>query len=148
MEATVGYIDVLNSADAGGDWCCTVFFQGCKRRCPGCQNPDLLPFTGGQTVSTDEIMWLIRKAKNTGMVKAVAFAGGEPLEQPESLKRLLAETKALGLDRWLYTGYDLKDTPAEIKNACSVIVAGWYDDTKKTGGFPASANQQVWRGTQ
>ncbi|WP_216364577.1 4Fe-4S single cluster domain-containing protein [Moorella sp. E308F] len=119
----------------------SIFFQGCRRRCPGCHNPELQPFEGGQQLNTEDIITKI--TKHLDWYDAVCFLGGEPLEQPEALTDLLDKSKDLGLERWLYTGYEVKDIPAKIYNLCSVIVAGEFRQDLFTGGFPASLNQMV-----
>ena len=67
------------------------------------------------------------------------------MAQQEALTDLLERTKALGLKRWLYTGYEIDDVPDDIKTLCDVIVAGHYVEELRTGGFPASSNQVIYR---
>lgn len=119
----------------------SIFFQGCKKRCPGCHNPELQPFEGGQRTDTDYVLTLIKAHED--WYDAVAFIGGEPLEQPEALIELLKGVRELGLETWLYTGYDINEVPEEVINLCSVIVAGEYREDLATGRFPASSNQVV-----
>ncbi len=120
-----------------------MFFQGCPFRCDNCHNPELQTFNGGEETTTDGVIKNIKKHLN--WYEAVAFVGGEPLAQQAALIDLLKRTQALGLERWLYTGYELKDVPKEVKELCDVIVAGKYVDQLKTNSFPASSNQKVFR---
>lgn len=119
----------------------SMFFQGCKKRCKNCHNPELQPFNGGEETMTDQVVQKIKK--NLSWYDSVAFIGGEPMEQPEALKEILKEVKVLGLERWLYTGYEADEIPEDIKELCSVIIAGEYREDLHTGGFPASSNQQI-----
>jgi anaerobic ribonucleoside-triphosphate reductase activating protein len=121
----------------------SVFFQGCPFNCYKCHNPELQAFDGGIETTTDVVMQEI--TKHIDWYDSVAFIGGEPLWQPGALIELLERTKELGLKRWLYTGVNLSDIPDTILMLCDVIVAGQYVDELRTGGFPASSNQKVFR---
>ena len=92
-------------------------------------------------MTTDEIINDINESLD--WYDSVAFIGGEPLEQQEALIDLLKRVKELGLKRWLYTGYEPEEIPKEVAKLTDVIVAGPYVDELKTGGFPASSNQEV-----
>ncbi|WP_341479116.1 4Fe-4S single cluster domain-containing protein [Heliobacterium chlorum] len=131
----------LNTTDARGKIAFSVFFQGCKRDCPGCHNPELQNPNGGKEITLDEIVARIRWFKRH--YEAVVFVGGEPLEQPEALRQLLIEVNKLGLETWLYTGYEAHEIPSDITQRCSVIVAGEYRENLRTGIFPASSNQKI-----
>ncbi len=146
MKVTVGGFNDLATIDAGDAIALSVFFQGCKKRCPGCHNPGLQPFEGGMELDTQDIekrIW-----RNRDWYGAVVFLGGEPLDQPEALEALLNFVRGTDLESWLYTGYEPKDIPPGIAELADVIVAGPYIDALKTGGFPASSNQEVIRRTR
>lgn len=143
VSIRLGGIDPLTLNDTDGI-AASIFFQGCPFMCKGCHNPELQSFEGGEETTTSHVINKIKE--HIGWYDSIAFMGGEPLEQPEALTDLLLQAKALGLRRWLYTGYTLKNVPDDIKNLCSVIVAGRYIDDLKTGGFPASSNQQIYKG--
>lgn len=119
----------------------SLFFQGCNRRCKGCHNPEFLSFDGGELVSTDEILRKIEE--NLPLYNAVAYLGGEPLEQKEALLEIMRGVRELGLDNWLYTGYTYDEVPTSIKEMADVIVEGEYREDLPTNTFPASSNQQV-----
>lgn len=142
VEVIIGGIEALVLNDTDGI-AASVFFQGCPFRCKGCHNPELQPFEGGIKTTTDNVMQEIMK--HVEWYDSVAFMGGEPLAQKEALTELLIRTKELGLKRWLYTGYEIDDVPDEVKALCDVIVAGPYVEELRTGGFPASSNQIVYR---
>ncbi len=138
----LGGVNALSTNDTDGISAC-IFFQGCPFRCEGCHNPELQTVDGGIETTTDAVMQEIMK--HIDWYDSVAFMGGEPLAQKEALIDLLERTRALGLLAWLYTGFELKDVPNDIKVLCDVIVAGPYMDELRTGGFPASSNQQIYR---
>ncbi|MCW2278702.1 4Fe-4S single cluster domain-containing protein [Heliophilum fasciatum] len=137
----IGGVHDLNTSDTDGI-AYSIFFQGCNRCCEGCHNPALQSFHDGIEIEVATILASIEE--HLHIYDAAAFLGGEPLEQPEALQELLIGVKALGLETWLYTGYQLDQVPSEIATYCDVIVAGEYDQELQTGGFPASSNQIVF----
>ncbi|SFH22498.1 anaerobic ribonucleoside-triphosphate reductase activating protein [Desulfotomaculum arcticum] len=143
MRITVGGFTDISTIDAGNLLAFTVFFQGCKKRCPGCHNPELQPFDGGMELDIRQIkdrIW-----RNRDWYEAVVLAGGEPLEQPEALEDLLEFLRGTNIESWLYTGYEPDEIPATIKELADVIVAGPYRQDLHAEGFPASSNQRVVR---
>ncbi len=139
----IGGINELSFIDSEGIGC-SIFFQGCKHRCINCQNPELQCFDGGEEKTIDDIIDYIKK--NRSWYDSVAFMGGEPLDQPESLKIMLKKVRDLGLKCWIYTGYEKEEIPVDLLALSDVIVAGAYIEELKTGGFPASSNQVIIRG--
>lgn len=79
-----------------------VFAQGCPHRCKGCHNQETWDFAGGQEITEDELLSLIR---DTGLIKGVTFSGGEPFAQSRAFISLAEKVKGLGLDIVTYTGY-------------------------------------------
>jgi anaerobic ribonucleoside-triphosphate reductase activating protein len=140
----VGGINQLSTIDADG-LACVIYFQGCSRGCPGCHNLELQSFECGTPTSMDRL--LNRISTYHGWYKAVVFQGGEPLEQPLFELITLADSirNLFGLKVWLYTGYNYDDVPDVVKEHFDVIKAGAYIEELKTGGFPASSNQKVYR---
>ena len=141
MKVRLGGYNELSLIEAEGLIAFAVFFQGCNRGCEGCHNPELQPFDGGAIVDTDAItkkLWA-----NRDYYEAVVFVGGEPLAQPEPLKKLLQFVQGTNMEAWLYTGYYQDEIPEDIFELADVIVAGPYLKKYKTDGFPASANQVI-----
>jgi anaerobic ribonucleoside-triphosphate reductase activating protein len=121
---------------------CSIFFQGCSKRCKGCHNPQLQPFDGGEEITVKALADRIKK--NSDWYNSVALIGGEPLDQPKSLFLLLKEIKSLNLEAWLYTGYEVAEIPKNILDLCDVVIAGEYrEDLPNPDKFPASTNQIV-----
>src|SRR5262245_40570447 len=54
-----------------------LWFQGCPLRCPGCCNPEMLPFAGGHAKSLDEIVAAVAAALSHG-IEGITLLGGEP----------------------------------------------------------------------
>jgi len=82
-----------------------VWVQGCPRRCPGCFNPDTLPFVDRKWISVDDLENQILAIKG---IDGVTFSGGEPFAQAAALAELAKKLRERGLTVVCYTGYTLK----------------------------------------
>src|SRR5581483_9626290 len=58
-----------------------LWFQGCPLRCPGCCNPEMLPFQGGQRMTLTDVLAQLDAAREAG-IEGVTLLGGEPLAHP------------------------------------------------------------------
>jgi hypothetical protein len=83
-----------------------VFFQGCTLACRGCFNPDTHPYTGTEVAAEAVAERLLRAHKEHG-VEGVTFSGGEPMQQADSLLRLIQglRRQAPELSFGLFSGY-------------------------------------------
>lgn len=86
----------------------TIFFQGCKHHCPGCQNPSTWAFNTGYDVSLEKVDSLIeRNADNTS---GVTLSGGDPfcnLDDSLAVADLVKNKYKLNL--LAFTGYTLEE---------------------------------------
>ncbi|NLF04989.1 MAG: pyruvate formate lyase-activating protein [Actinomycetales bacterium] len=77
----------------------TVFMAGCPLRCLYCHNPDTWKMRDGKAVEFDALMGRI--ARYRGVFSAtgggLTISGGEPLQQPAFVGRVLAAAKQLGI---------------------------------------------------
>lgn len=80
----------------------TIFTQGCRHHCEGCQNPQTHDFAGGYEADTDD---LFDEMMRDPLLKGVTFSGGDPFEQPAPLADLAAKVHGVGRDVIAYTGY-------------------------------------------
>lgn len=140
MQVRMGNLIDLSFTDTDGV-ACSLFFQGCNFNCKGCHNPQFQDTDGGFIVDTDEIIKLI--SSRISWYTAIAFLGGEPLLQKEPVLLLAKEFKKLGLETWLYTGFEGSSLSKDILDAFDVIVAGRFIQEQATGGFPSSSNQII-----
>ena len=133
-----------------GDGCrFSVFVQGCRRRCPGCHNPETQPFDGGREMDTRDIL---RKMEENPLLSGITFSGGEPFCQPVPLLELARGVHARGLDVWSYTGNTWEELQAmgdadvsALLEEVDVLVDGEYmeDQRDLTLKFRGSRNQRV-----
>src|SRR6188474_114281 len=56
-----------------------LWFQGCPLRCPGCCNPEMLPFAGGTPRTIGDVLAKVERARNADAIEGVTLLGGEPL---------------------------------------------------------------------
>jgi len=129
-----------------------VWVQGCPMRCPGCCNPEMLRFEGGEQADPDQ---LAARALGTPGIEGVSLLGGEPFAHAESLAVFARAIRAGGLGVMIFSGFTLAEIHAmrergepgvgELLDACDLLVDGRYDrdhpDT--TRRWIGSTNQQM-----
>src|SRR4051812_4025162 len=74
-----------------------LWFQGCPLRCPGCCNPEMLPFTGGQSLRLTEVVEQVYQAVNQHAVTGITLLGGEPLAHAAAAAALARAVRQQGL---------------------------------------------------
>src|SRR5437868_9419004 len=84
-----------------------VWFQGCPLRCPGCCNPEFLPFHGGETRTLAEMTASLERAQVEGEVEGVSLLGGEPFDHAPAAAALARAARDRGLSVMVYSGYTL-----------------------------------------
>jgi len=85
-----------------------IWFQGCPIRCPGCYNPHLWPFDGGQEMALAQILAEVKEGRARGDV-GVSLVGGEPLAQPEVCAELCVALHESGVHVIVFTGLTYQD---------------------------------------
>jgi pyruvate formate lyase activating enzyme len=77
----------------------TVFMNGCPLRCLYCHNPDTWKMRDGKAVEFEALV--ARIARYRGVFSAtgggITMSGGEPLQQPAFVARVLAAAKEMGI---------------------------------------------------
>ncbi len=86
-----------------------LWLQGCPLRCPGCCNPEMLPFDGGTAMQVDEILRAIEASQNDHEIEGITLLGGEPFAHAEPASVLCAEVRARGLTVMVFSGFTLKE---------------------------------------
>src|SRR3954453_20416530 len=74
-----------------------LWFQGCPLRCPGCCNPEMLPFHGGQEVSVADLGDQVAEARRRHGVEGITLLGGEPMAHAAAGAALARHARDLGL---------------------------------------------------
>jgi anaerobic ribonucleoside-triphosphate reductase activating protein len=83
-----------------------IWVQGCPLRCPGCHNPQYLPFVDATWMMIEELEGRI--LATTG-IEGATFAGGEPFSQARALGVLAQRVRRAGMSVMTYSGYTLEE---------------------------------------
>jgi anaerobic ribonucleoside-triphosphate reductase activating protein len=136
----------------GPGWRFAVWFQGCPLRCPGCCNPEMLPFDGGQPISVADLLGQIRTAAAAHELEGITLLGGEPLAHAAGAAALARGAHALGLTVMVFSGYTLEEArtlpdPAvrELLAETDILVDGPYlrEQPETRRRWIGSANQRI-----
>lgn len=123
-----------------------IYVSGCTRGCKGCHNTELSSFDYGLDTSIEEYITKILLPR-ADLYDIIAVTGGDLLCQDSTEAEHLAKTlrqKFPNKEMWLFTGEDeIENVPQWAKEIFDVIKTGRYDETLRTGMFPASSNQKV-----
>lgn len=129
-----------------------LWFQGCPLRCPGCCNPEMLPFTGGTTRSLGDVMTQIDEAMSEHGIEGITLLGGEPLAHAVGAAALAQAVRSRGLSVMVFSGYTLEEARqlpdpavAELLALTHILVDGPYlrDQPETRRRWIGSANQRV-----
>jgi anaerobic ribonucleoside-triphosphate reductase activating protein len=85
-----------------------LWFQGCPLRCPGCCNPEMLPFEGGSLLAVEEVLHQVLAAREHG-IEGITLLGGEPVAHAEGAAELAVRVQAAGLSVMVFSGYTLEE---------------------------------------
>lgn len=95
-----------------------IWTQGCRQRCPGCQNPETWSETAGQLVAIEDVKQQLRALKGqTGLT----FCGGEPLLQADACRQIADWARQeLGWSIWSFTGLIYEKIPHDSPAWCFI----------------------------
>jgi anaerobic ribonucleoside-triphosphate reductase activating protein len=129
-----------------------LWFQGCPLRCPGCCNPEMLPFEGGRSLSVAEVLAQVCTTAAEQGVEGITLLGGEPLAHAAGAASLAREVRLLGLTVMVFSGYTLEEARAlpdpavaDLLAHTDILVDGPYvrelPETRRR--WIGSANQRI-----
>src|SRR5437016_8778220 len=81
-----------------------LWFQGCPLRCPGCCNPEMLPFEGGTRMTVAAVLARVEQAHAEHGVEGITLLGGEPLAHAAGAVTLARAVRARGLSVMVFSG--------------------------------------------
>jgi anaerobic ribonucleoside-triphosphate reductase activating protein len=128
-----------------------LWFQGCPLRCPGCCNPEMLPFEGGSLVSLADVMDQVMAAKEQG-IEGITLLGGEPFAHAAGAAELASRARVAGLSVMVFSGYTLEEIcsmadpqAARLLEHTDILVDGTYlrDQPEIGRRWIGSANQRI-----
>ena len=105
-----------------------IWFQGCDIHCKGCCNPDYQAFAVRNLMTLDELVAVIKDAKEKYGIEGVTYSGGEPTLQ-HNLPELTKAIQALGLGVISFTGH-LYEQVKEKLEGCDMVLDGAFDEAK------------------
>ena len=126
----------------------SIYCAGCRHKCPGCHNPQSWDFSGGYTVSTDDVMRVIEADPFAN----VTFSGGDPMFQPEGFAELARAIHQRTPEKtiWCYTGFtfeQLLSNPRQraLLEQLDVLVDGPFIKEQRDESlvFRGSRNQRI-----
>jgi len=129
-----------------------LWFQGCPLRCPGCCNPEMLPFDGGTRLPMSEVVDQIGRAANQQGVEGISLLGGEPLAHAPEGAALARWARSAGLSVMIFSGYTLEEARqlpepavAELLSLTDILVDGPYlrEQPEDRRRWIGSANQRI-----
>src|SRR5206468_2365058 len=110
-----------------------LWFQGCPLRCPGCCNPEMLPFEGGTTMTVAEVLAQLDAAIRDHGVEGITLLGGEPLAHADGGAVLAREVQARGKTVMVFSGFTIEQAAempdpavAELIGLTDILVDGPY----------------------
>src|SRR3954452_4094738 len=86
-----------------------LWLQGCPLRCPGCCNPEMLPFEGGTKMTVAEVLAQYERAARDHGVEGITLLGGEPLAHADGGAVLAREVRARGGSVMVFSGFTLEE---------------------------------------
>ena len=128
-----------------------LWFQGCPLRCPGCCNPEMLPFTGGIPMRLADLQAQLRDAQVKDAIEGITLLGGEPFAHAGAAL-LAAAAHGFGLSVMVFTGYTLEElressdaTVHALLDHTDILVDGPYrrELPERERRWIGSANQRV-----
>ena len=124
-----------------------VWFQGCPLRCPGCCNPEFLPFRGGTPTPLGA---LCEQLTSTPGVEGITLLGGEPFAHVDGAAAFAEFAQSRGLSVMIFTGYTLgqlreMQTAAPLLSRTDLLVDGPYirEQPDTTRRWVGSTNQEI-----
>ena len=134
---------------------CTLWCTGCRRKCPGCFNPEAQDPNFGE-LFTDEVKEKIFKELAEPTCDGLSLMGGEPLsicsDNRKQIIQLCKEVKERFPNKsvWMWTGYlfeEIASDPSmkEILNYVDIIVDGEFriEERDLSCAFKGSRNQRI-----
>src|SRR5690348_4853733 len=129
-----------------------LWFQGCPLRCPGCCNPEMLPFEGGQSLPLADVVRQVHQAADEQGIEGITLLGGEPLAHAVTAAALARAVQGIGLSVMVFSGYTLSEARemgdpaiADLLAHTDILVDGPYlrEQPETRRRWIGSANQQI-----
>jgi anaerobic ribonucleoside-triphosphate reductase activating protein len=126
QKTGVMYINSISTGfvDIPGQISINIYAQGCKKRCRGCQNPDLQLFSGGKELYLSDIDTLL---EDYSLSKWICWLGGDASYQERSLIEFNKEFRNRGLKVALYTGRQFEELSEDLLDCLDLVIDGEWN---------------------
>ena len=132
-------VEVLGPGKRIGIWFC-----GCPRRCKGCSNPELWEFQERYKTTPEAVYALVDRIAAKHQIDGFTITGGDPLWQPEELKKLIKLLSGISTDILVYTGYKIEELSSSALQGIAVLIDGEYIEEQNNNCIlRGSANQRI-----
>jgi anaerobic ribonucleoside-triphosphate reductase activating protein len=152
-ELTMSIAQVIPCTEAEGPGSrFAIWFQGCPLRCPGCCNPEFLPFKGGESWTLSRMKDSIAEAQEKQQIEGISLLGGEPFAHAKPAAAIARFAQERGLSVMIYSGYlieELRQRPepevAQLLGDTDLLVDGPYirEQPETARRWIGSRNQRV-----
>ena len=132
-----------------------IYLSGCngKPKCKNCHNPEGWNFKAGKEYNSEYYQEIKNKVNNfDNIIKNIMIMGGEPLDQEkDEFNSFLSDMKKLNKIMWLFTRYDIEETPDNINEFFDYVKCGRYleelttDSHTQYGIKLATSNQKIYK---
>lgn len=130
-----------------------IWTQGCSKRCINCASRGLWDFDKRKEMKVEDCISSIKKYLSSEEIDGITISGGDPVEQPQELLKLVKGLKQISDDIIVYTGYEFSELTElfdnnyikELKNNVAVLITGRYVDEKNDNKsvLIGSTNQEI-----
>lgn len=127
----------------------SLFVSGCRRKCPGCFNPETWSFNYGEPYTTNTTIEIL-DALAPDYIDGLTVLGGEPLDVRNVIHvqplLYVVKMKYPNKSIWVYTGHRFENiSRRSIMDFIDVLVDGPFIEELKdlTLKFRGSSNQRI-----
>lgn len=122
IKFNVAYIKLLTKIEGPFNRCC-IWFQGCNINCKGCCNKDLQPLIPKHIVTLEELVNIVKEAKDKYDIEGITLSGGEPSLQA-NLKDFNNEIHKIGLGIIMFSGKNIDCIGKDLVNSVDLLIDG------------------------
>ena len=128
IKFNVAYIKLCTKTEGPFKRCC-IWFQGCNLHCKGCCNVELQPLIPKHIVTLEELLSIVKDAKEQFDIEGITLSGGEPSLQ-NGLIEFNKEIHKLSLGIIMFSGKDKNQLNSDLVNSVDLLIDGSFIDTK------------------
>lgn len=124
----IAYIKLSTKTEGPYNRCC-IWFQGCNLRCKGCCNKDLQDFVPKHIVTQDELVDIVKEAKEQFDIEGITLSGGEPSLQ-KGLIDFNNKIHELGLGIIMFSGLNKNRLDEKLVDSVDLLIDGPFIESE------------------